>query len=137
MADTTDKTEFCRNCGANIPPREGEGTCPKCDPSTQICAFINAPNDNPEKIDDWEGFFVKQNGCELELYGARTFYYWHPDAPGEAYITVLRNRLIKKVKESDREYAAIYMFFQSQKVIQQLGITNNERRIPKSKWKND
>ena len=24
--------EFCRYCGANIPPREGEGTCHKCDP---------------------------------------------------------------------------------------------------------
>lgn len=22
--------EFCRACGASIPPREGEGTCPKC-----------------------------------------------------------------------------------------------------------
>jgi len=25
-------TEFCRHCGACIPPRVGEGTCPKCDP---------------------------------------------------------------------------------------------------------
>lgn len=23
---------FCRHCGASIPPREGEGTCDKCDP---------------------------------------------------------------------------------------------------------
>jgi len=25
-------TEFCIYCGAHIPKREGEGTCPKCDP---------------------------------------------------------------------------------------------------------
>lgn len=24
--------DFCRNCGANIPPITGEGTCPECDP---------------------------------------------------------------------------------------------------------
>lgn len=23
---------FCSYCGALIPPREGEGTCPRCDP---------------------------------------------------------------------------------------------------------
>lgn len=22
--------DFCRACGASIPPREGEGTCPEC-----------------------------------------------------------------------------------------------------------
>lgn len=25
-------SHFCRHCGANRPPRAGEGTCPKCDP---------------------------------------------------------------------------------------------------------
>lgn len=25
-------TDFCRYCGASIPKRPGEGTCPKCDP---------------------------------------------------------------------------------------------------------
>lgn len=24
------ESNFCRNCGANIPPIAGEGTCPKC-----------------------------------------------------------------------------------------------------------
>lgn len=27
------RDEFCRACGASIPHRYGEGTCPKCDPS--------------------------------------------------------------------------------------------------------
>lgn len=31
------KSDFCRYCGAGIPPRYGEGTCPKCDPN--VCAF--------------------------------------------------------------------------------------------------
>jgi hypothetical protein len=26
-------SEFCGYCGAGTPPREGEGTCPKCDPT--------------------------------------------------------------------------------------------------------
>jgi hypothetical protein len=24
--------DFCKSCGADIPPRPGEGTCPRCDP---------------------------------------------------------------------------------------------------------
>jgi len=27
-----DPEDFCRSCGANVPPIDGEGTCPKCDP---------------------------------------------------------------------------------------------------------
>lgn len=26
--------DFCTHCGASIPPRLGEGTCPKCDPDS-------------------------------------------------------------------------------------------------------
>jgi hypothetical protein len=29
---TRSTSEFCRYCGANIPPRLGEGTCERCDP---------------------------------------------------------------------------------------------------------
>lgn len=28
----TKDSGFCRRCGASIPPRHGEGTCPACDP---------------------------------------------------------------------------------------------------------
>ena len=27
--------DFCRYCGASIPPRNGEGTCHKCDPNVE------------------------------------------------------------------------------------------------------
>lgn len=27
-----DNQDFCTSCGADIPPRSGEGTCPVCDP---------------------------------------------------------------------------------------------------------
>lgn len=27
-----EEADFCRYCGAGIPPRLGEGTCEKCDP---------------------------------------------------------------------------------------------------------
>ncbi len=27
------REDFCRACGASIPPREGEGTCPVCQPA--------------------------------------------------------------------------------------------------------
>ena len=80
------------------------------------CAFINS-FDSPEKIGDWESFYVKQDGYKLVLYGTRTYFYKHPEVPNEALITVLRNEMIKSVKEGDGEYAALYMFFQSQKNI--------------------
>jgi len=37
-------TEFCIYCGAHIPKREGEGTCPKCDPPKKTCEA--AANEN-------------------------------------------------------------------------------------------
>lgn len=83
------------------------------------CAFINS-FDKPERIGDWEGFFVKQDGRKLILSGARTYFYKHPEAPDEALITVLRVDQIKVVKEQDKEYAALYMFLQSQRVVQEL-----------------
>lgn len=30
------ESDFCRHCGAGIPPREGEGRCWKCDPEVQL-----------------------------------------------------------------------------------------------------
>lgn len=35
-------SDFCRDCGANIPPKLGEGTCLKCDPV--VCPHCQ--NDN-------------------------------------------------------------------------------------------
>lgn len=83
------------------------------------CAFINS-FDSPEKIGDWESFFVKQDGRYLVLSGARTYFYKHPEAPDEAFITVTRIEIIKKVKEKDKEYAALYMFLQSQTVLRKV-----------------
>lgn len=28
--------DFCGYCGAGIPPKEGEGTCAKCDPQVAL-----------------------------------------------------------------------------------------------------
>ena len=80
------------------------------------CSFINTEG-GPEKISDWEGFFVKERGRELELYGTRTYFYKHPEAPDEAFITVSITKMIKKVKEGDRGYAALFIFLQTQKIV--------------------
>lgn len=33
--------DFCQSCGANVPPKRGEGTCIKCDPEGVINNPLN------------------------------------------------------------------------------------------------
>lgn len=40
-------SDFCRACGADIPPRDGEGTCPDCAPKF---VRIEVPAEDPETV---------------------------------------------------------------------------------------
>ena len=47
VASPRRKLDFCVACGAHIPPRDGEGTCPVCDP-------IHSGKTSEELADDAE-----------------------------------------------------------------------------------
>lgn len=38
----TEPREFCEHCGAHLPPRNGEGTCPQCAPPEQPPEYAKA-----------------------------------------------------------------------------------------------
>ncbi len=85
------------------------------------CAFINSDTP-PVKESEYTHFRVTQNyDKELTLSGMRTYYYPHPDAPEDAYITVeIDEVIINNVKISDTEYAALYLLLQAQNNIKNL-----------------
>lgn len=59
---------FCLQCGASVPPREGEGTCYKCDPVGVMLNWvrqrIEIAADNPGLVDDY-GYQRDQGKLEI------------------------------------------------------------------------
>jgi len=82
------------------------------------CAFINS-EENPIQIGDWKGFWVEEkDNRELALYGSRTDGYNHPQAPGEAILSVYHRKEILTAKPGDDKYPILYMLQQAQKAVE-------------------